>query len=170
MPLDWTTGALMRPAGCLPCCVVAVECCTSEFGPNGDDVSSLTITGASPTFHLAGTTSNSSPTLSLGFTVTACVVLSAGSVLTLSATNIDGTCEADGGTLNLGLSATDPDGNPLTPTSTTDTTAVFDIDVDGCYCCTMSLFCVGFSAGPVAATLDIDSDGTIGCDEIAPPP
>lgn len=167
MPLNWTTGALMRPAGCLPCC--GGTCCTSDFTPRGD-TSSLTISGSSPTFTLAASTSSSFATLSLGFLVSACVNLVSGSVLTLSAINLDGTCAGEGGTLIATFTALDPDGNPLTPATSTGYEDTYDIPTDGCYCVSLDLSCVGLSAGPVACDFTIASDAAIGCDSISDPP
>lgn len=150
-------------------CCGGSACCTSTFSPNGDS-SSLVITGSSPTFTLSASTSKSFPTLSLGFSVGACVALAAGSVLVLTVTNIDGTCAGGGGFLAFSFAVFDPDGNPLSPTSTTEFTATYDISTDGCYCCSLAMSCVGLSAGPVAGDLIIDSDMAIGCSEIAPPP
>jgi len=167
MSIPFQQSTFSMTATCLPCC--EPDCCTSSFTPGGD-TSSLTISGSSPTFTLAASTSNSSSTLSLGFTVGACVNLLAGSVLTLSAINLDGTCAADGGTLDATFTALDPDGNPLTPATTSDYEDTYDIPSDGCYCVSLALNCVGLSAGPVAADFVIASDMAIGCDAISDPP
>lgn len=153
-----------------PCCAPAGDCCAASFAPNGDS-SSLTIGGASPSFTLAATTSNSTETLSLGFLVGACVNLLAGSILTLSVSAIDAVaCEAGMGFMTATLSATDPDGNPMTPATDTGDTVTYEIPSDGCYCGFLQLTCAGLTAGPVGGTLTIASDMAIGCDAITPPP
>lgn len=167
MSFAFEQSTFSMTAECLPCCEPG--CCTSAFTPNGD-TSSLTISGSSPTFVLAASTSNSTATLSLGFVVSACVNLLSGSVLTLSATSLDGTCAADGGTLFATFILLDPLGSPVTPATTSAYQETYNIPSDGCYCGSLDLRCVGLSAGPVACNFNVASDMAIDCASISAPP
>jgi hypothetical protein len=138
-----------------PCCECGVECCSGAFA-SGDPLdfdtgtrsASANVTGSTVT--ISGTTTYD--TLSAFMNMGVCITLPVGL--------FTGTWS---GPFSVSYGLTDPDGNPVIPTSESETEVVYDILVPGCYCIGMTMSS-DIMEDTVSGTFTYTSDGgDLGC-------